>query len=182
METILCSPVSRTHLVLGKGLVVLTVSLATACLALTSNGIAVVLIKKLLGGAAKGNAFPLAVEPTSLLAMLVMVVPLAIFFSGTLLALGLYARSAKEANSYFQPLLIFTVMPAAAAALPGMELNYRLALIPILNVSLAGREIMTGTFHWGHIAVVFVSMCVYAAVAVGAAVALFKREDVLFRT
>ena len=32
METLLCSPVARTHLVLGKGLVVLTVSLATACL------------------------------------------------------------------------------------------------------------------------------------------------------
>src|ERR1019366_3215614 len=44
IETLLCSPVSRTHLVLGKGLVVLTVSLATACLSLTSNGMAMLLI------------------------------------------------------------------------------------------------------------------------------------------
>ena len=40
METLLCSPVARAHLVLGKGLVVLTVSLATACLSLFSNGAA----------------------------------------------------------------------------------------------------------------------------------------------
>ena len=31
METILCSPVSRTHLVLGKFLMVLTASIATGC-------------------------------------------------------------------------------------------------------------------------------------------------------
>jgi sodium transport system permease protein len=182
METILCSPVARTHLVLGKGLVVLTVSLATAGLSLFSNGLALVLLKRLAGDLMKGNPLPLAVEPSSLLAMLVMLLPLAIFFSGAMLALGLYSRSAKEANSYLQPLLIFTVMPAAAAALPGMELNYPLALVPVMNISLAGREIMTGTFHWNYLAVVFLSMCLYAAVAVGVAVALFKREDVLFRT
>ena len=113
---------------------------------------------------------------------MVMMLPLAIFFSGVMLAIGLYSRSAKEANSYLQPLLICTVIPAAAAALPGVELNYGLALVPVLNVSLAGREIMSGLFHWNCIAIVFGSMCLYAALAVAVAVALFKREDVLFRT
>jgi len=108
--------------------------------------------------------------------------PLAIFFSGAMLAVGLYSRSAKEANSYLQPMLICTVIPALAAALPGLDLNYGLALVPVLNVSLAGREIMSGLFHWNYIAVVFGSMCLYAALAVALAAALFKREDVLFRT
>ena len=182
METLLCSPVARTHLVLGKGLVVLTVSLATACLSLLSTGASVMLLKKLAVNSAKGNPLPLTLDPSSLLAVLVMMLPLAIFFSGALLAIGLYSRSAKEANSYLQPLLICTVIPAAAAALPGVELNYGLALVPVLNVSLAGREIMSGLFHWNYIAVVFGSMCLYAALAVALAVALFKREDVLFRT
>jgi len=182
METLLCSPVARTHLVLGKGLVVLTVSLATACLSLVSNGAALVLLKKVIGDAAKGNALPLTIDPSALLAVMVMMLPLAIFFSGAMLAIGLYSRSAKEANSYLQPLLIVTIIPAAVAAVPGVELNYRLALVPVLNVSLAGREIMSGLFHWNFMAVVFLSMCLYAAVAVAVAVALFKREDVLFRT
>ena len=59
METLLCSPVARTHLVLGKGLVVLTVSLVTACLSLVSNGAALMLLKDLMGNSAKGNALPL---------------------------------------------------------------------------------------------------------------------------
>jgi sodium transport system permease protein len=182
METLLCSPVARTHLVLGKGLVVLTVSLATACLSLVSNGAALLLLKKVIGDAAKGNPLPLTIDPSALLAVMVMMLPLAIFFSGAMLAIGLYSRSAKEANSYLQPLLIVTIIPAAVAALPGVELNYSLALVPVLNVSLAGREIMSGLFHWNYMAVVFLSMCLYAAAAVAVAVALFKREDVLFRT
>jgi sodium transport system permease protein len=182
METLLCSPVARTNLVLGKGLVVLSVSLATACLSLFSNGAALVLLRRLAGNAMKGNPLPLTLDASSLLAVMVMLLPLAIFFSGAMLAIGLYSRSAKEANSYLQPLLICTVIPAAAAALPGVELNYGLALVPVLNVSLAGREIMSGLFHWNYIAVVFGSMCLYAALAVALAVALFKREDVLFRT
>jgi sodium transport system permease protein len=182
METLLCSPVARAHLVMGKGLVVLTVSLATAFLSLFSNGAAMVMLKRLAGDSAKGNLLPLTLDPSSLFAVMVMMLPLAIFFSGAMLAIGLYSRSAKEANSYLQPLLICTVIPAAAAALPGVELNYGLALVPVLNVSLAGREIMSGLFHWNCIAVVFGSMCLYAALAVAVAVALFKREDVLFRT
>jgi sodium transport system permease protein len=182
METLLCSPVARTQLVLGKGLVVLTVSLATACLSLFSNGAAVLLLKQLAGNLAKGILLPLTIDPASLLAVLVMMLPLAVFFSAAMLAIGLYSRSAKEANSYLQPLLICAVVPAAVAALPGVELNYALALVPVLNVSLAGREIMSGLFHWNYIAVVFGSMCLYAAAAAALAVALFKREDVLFRT
>ena len=113
---------------------------------------------------------------------MVMMLPLAIFFSGALLAIGLYSRSMKEANSYLQPLMIIVVVPAIVAALPGVELNYALALVPVLNVSLAGREIMSGVIHWNYIALVFGSMCFYAALAVAVAVALFKRESVLFRT
>jgi sodium transport system permease protein len=58
-------------------------------------------------------------------------IALSVFFAATMVAIGLYSRSAKEANSYLQPLLILTVLPALAAALPGVELNGRLALVPI---------------------------------------------------
>jgi len=106
----------------------------------------------------------------------------AIFFSATMLAIGLFSRSSKEAQSYLQPLLILTILPAVASLLPGVELNYRLSLIPVLNVSLVCKEILSGTFHWNYIALIFASTCVYAFAALSVAVALFKRESVLFRT
>ncbi len=103
-------------------------------------------------------------------------------FSAALLAISLFAKSFKEAQSYISPLMIVVVLPAVAAVLPGVELNTALALVPVLNTSLVCKEIVTGTYHWGYIALIFASSCVYAAAALRIAVKLFQREDVLFRT
>jgi sodium transport system permease protein len=177
LETLLTSPVARTQLVLGKGLVVLTASLATAALSLASNGLALMFIH--WGKFAK---LPLVLDPLALAGVCVMMIPLAIFLSSVTITVGLFARSAKEANTYLQPMLLLAILPALLAALPGIDFNYSLAFIPVLNMSLLCKELLTGTCHWGHVVVVFGSMTVYAAIAVTAAVALFKRESVLFRT
>ena len=181
METLLTSPVERTNLVAGKCLVVMTAAIVTSTLALLSNGVALLLMKVLLSDSGKSSALPVSINLASLAVVGVMMIPLAVFFAAVMVAIGLYSRSAKEANSYLQPLLILTVLPALAAALPGVELNYRLALIPILNISLLARELLTGTYQWRHIALVFGIMCAYAGIAIAAAVAAFKRESVLFR-
>ncbi|MGA3180958.1 MAG: ABC transporter permease [Verrucomicrobiota bacterium] len=182
METLLCSPVARTDLVLGKCAMVLTASLVTTLLSLGSTGASFMLAKKMAAGMAGGGELPLTMDVSSLAAVFVMMLPVAIFFSATMLAIGLFSRSSKEAQSYLQPLLILTILPAVASLLPGVELNYRLSLIPVLNVSLVCKEILSGTFHWNYIALIFASTCVYAFAALSVAVALFKRESVLFRT
>jgi len=180
METLLCSPVSRTHLVLGKCLAVLTTSAATTLLSLSSTGICFELGKRM--AASGGLALPLTMDAMGLAAVFLMMLPLAIFFSATMVAIGLFSRSSKEAHSYVQPLLVITIMPAVASLLPGVELNSGLALVPVVNISLISKELLSGTCHWSYIAIIFGSTCVYAALAVTAAVALFKRESVLFRT
>jgi sodium transport system permease protein len=181
METLLCSPVRRRHLVLGKVLIVLTVSLATGFLAVASNGAGLLVMKWLAGEAKGASAAPMALDPLALAAVCVVMVPVAAFLSAVLIAAGLFARSTKEANSYLQPLLLLVLIPAIAGAMPGMEINPRLALIPILNVNLLSREILTGIWHWKYVALVFGSTCFYAAVAIGVAIGLYHREEVLFR-
>jgi sodium transport system permease protein len=179
IETLLCSPVARTHLVLGKFLMVLTAALATAILSLSSTGVSLALLRQLVSREAP---LPLTIDSASLAAVFVMMLPMAAFFSAISMAIGLFSRSSKEANSYLQPLLVVIIVPAVAAVLPGVELNARLALIPVLNVSLVSKEIFSGTYHWNYIALIFGSMCFYAALALAAAVAMFNRESVLFRT
>jgi len=74
------------------------------------------------------------------------------------------------------------LLPAMAALLPGVDINMKLAWVPILNVCLVSREILSGAFHWDLIGIVFASSCVYAAAALAAAIRVFKSETVLFRT
>jgi sodium transport system permease protein len=185
IETILCSPISRTHLVLGKFLMVLTASIATAVLAITSMAFSFGAGKKLLLGLTQGDldaALQITITAKAMVSVFFVVLPLAVFFSAALLALSVFAKSFKEAQSYVSPLMLVVVMPAIAALLPGVELNTALALVPVLNTSLVSKEIITGTYHWNLIALIFLSSTVYAAAALAIAVKLFQREDVLFRT
>jgi len=184
METILSSPTSRTHLVLGKFLVVLTASLVTAMCSLLSMTTIYLISRGVLGIAMQGK-FSLGsftVAPASVLAVIVMLIPLAVLFSALLLMLGTFARSFKEAQSYAGPLILIAILPAVAGLLPGVELSPKLALVPILNLSLVSKEIFTGAFPWGYIGMVFLATCLYAGVALWAATRMFNRESVLFRT
>ena len=185
METILCSPVSRTHLVLGKFLMVLTASIATAVLTILSMAVSFGAGKKMLLAFTYGAAdaaLQITITGKAIVSIFIVVLPLAVFFSAALLALSLFAKSFKEAQSYISPLMIAVVLPAVAALLPGVELTPALALLPVLNTSLVSKEIISGTYHWDLIALIFLSSSAYASIALAIAVKLFQEEDVLFRT
>jgi len=186
METILSSPISRFDLVMGKFFLVLTASLVTAALSVLSMGISFWGIQQLKAFDVTKNpdatAMQLQIKLPAVLSVFLMALPLAVLFSAGLITISLFAKSYKEAQSYISPLMIVVILPAVAAMLPGVELTAKLALIPILNVSLLCKELVTGTYHWNFIALIFLSTCVYAAGALFLAVKMFQREDVLFRS
>ena len=121
-------------------------------------------------------------DPLGVVAVVGMALPMIVLFAAVLFAISLFAKSFKEAQSYVSPLIIVIIMPAAIGMLPGVELNARLALVPILNVSLASKELVSGVWHWNYLALIFGSTCLYAGIALSLAVRMFNREDVIFRT
>jgi len=186
METILSSPISRVHLVLGKFFLVLTAALVTAALSVTSMGVSFWGSQKFhafdAGSASVAGSSQLHISVGAILSVFLMALPLAVMFSAALLTIALFARSHKEAQSYITPLMFIVIIPAIAAMLPGVELTPKLALIPILNVSLLCKDLIAGTYHWNLIAIIFGSTCAYAAAALFLAVKMFQRESVLFRS
>jgi len=186
IETILSSPVSRMHLVLGKFFLVLTAALVTAALSVTSMGVsfwAAQHFHAFDAANAPGDApIQLHVGMGAILSVFVMALPLAVLFSAALITIALFAKSYKEAQSYISPLMFIVIIPAVAAMLPGVELTPKLALVPILNVSLLCKDLIAGTYHWDSIALIFSSTCVYAAAALFIAIKMFQRESVLFRS
>lgn len=193
METLLCSPVGRVDLVLGKFLMILTASLATVACSLISMTVTLTVGGSMLAqkiGA--GNAAAAAraseriqsmttLDPVGLIGVMGMVLPMVVLFAAALFAISLFAKSFKEAQSYVSPLLLVIIMPAMIGMIPGVELNWRLALVPVLNVSLASKELVSGVWNWGLLGVIFGSTCLYAGVALAFAVRMFNREDVIFR-
>ena len=184
METILCCPIDRTNLVLGKFLMVLVASVSTVVLALMSTGAMFGFTKHLLARSLPPESlrYVTTIDPLGLAGVFLLLLPVAVMLSALLLMLGLFSKSFREAQSYAGPLMLVAIVPTVAAILPGVEINYTLALVPLVNVSLACKDIMSGAWHWNYLLLIFASASVYAAGALAATVWMFHREDVLFRS
>lgn len=190
METLLCSPVARIDLVLGKFFMVLTGSLSAMLLSLVSLGGSAMAAGLLFGGGRAGaaassrtaGALIPTIDPLGLLGVVGMILPVAVLFSAVVFTVALFAKTQKEAQSYVGPLMIIVILPAVVGMLPGIDLDAGLACVPVLNLSLVCRELLSGVWHWPYLAIIFGSSCFYAALALLLAVRMFRREDVIFRT
>jgi sodium transport system permease protein len=183
IETVLSSPISRLDLVIGKFLLVFSASLVSAILSVTSMGTSFAILgHSHLMNSSGGQSLDLNLGWLSVVAVFFMALPLAVLFSAVLMTIALFAKTYKEAQSYLTPLTFLVIVPAIASIMPGVELTPKLALIPVLNTSLVCKEIITGTYHWNSIILIFTSTCIYAAAALFLAVKMFQRESVLFRS
>ncbi len=179
LETLLLAPVPRHQVVLGKFLVIFAAGVAAATLSVSSLGIW--LATK--GGAVDGvfGEVIRSVGVGDLLMIGVMVLPLASVFAAVLLSVSIYAKSFKEAQSYAAPLQMIFVLPAVAAMLPGVELDWGTAMIPITNVALATKELVKGTMDPTLLVAILSSNIALALVLLVFCTKWCKRENVLFR-
>lgn len=180
LETLLICPVERSALVLGKFLTVITAGILTALIMIISFGgwgyvagslMGVDLVAKLMS----------SLGVVDLALILLMLLPLTMIFGSLVLALSIYARSFKEAQSYTGPLFTVVFIPLVIALLPGVELNVKTALIPVTNISLVIKELVKGTIDYAMLAVVLGSSALLAAVLMYYCTRWFQRESVLFR-
>jgi len=183
LEPLLASPASREEIVLGKIFASTTASFLTALLTIASLLVAIQRLgmgqngeelEKLVSRAAPG--------PGAMALILLTLLPTALFAASIMIAIALFARSFKEAQSLLTPVIMAVVVPAVVGMLPGLELNVGLALIPVFNVSQLIKEIIIGEYSPINFATAFASNIFYALVAFWISVRIFKTESVLFRS
>lgn len=182
LETILVTPVSRLDIATGKFLTVLTASVITIILATTSMSLTASFGFAKIGQFASEQQIQFSIKPLSILLLLALMFPIACLFSSALLSVALFAKTYKEAQSYITPLMFVVILPAMISFLPGFELDWRLVFIPIVNISLAAKEVLMGTYKWGFILLIFISTFIYAGFSIFVTKRLFEKEEVLFRT
>ncbi|SFT87708.1 sodium transport system permease protein [Lishizhenia tianjinensis] len=175
IETLLTTPVARYKILIGKMGVVVLSGLAASTFAL-------------VGLYLSFEVFDMAEDPRIIevvhsilspgfIAMLyVLLIPLTIFFAGVMIPICVYAKSFKEAQSIITPLNIVIVLPAMVGFFPGIELDYTTAMIPVVNVVLATKELIAGTLDPVLLALSFGVMLTLAAIAVGVSYKQFDKE------
>ncbi|WP_337843339.1 ABC transporter permease [Rheinheimera sp.] len=180
LETLLICPISRTAIVLGKFLTVLTTGLATALITVTSFGGWGYVIGSMMGVDIVEKTMS-TLGLADLVLILLMLIPLSSIFASLLLSLSIYARSFKEAQNYVGPLSMIIFMPLVVALLPGVELNWAMAMLPVTNVALAIKELIKGTMDTGMLLAILGSTVVLAGAMLAFCVSWFQKEKVLFR-
>jgi sodium transport system permease protein len=179
LETLLLAPVRRREIVLGKFLVIFTTGVTAALLCITSIGVTLASKVKEVTGVLGEVIGSVSVVDLALIAA--MLIPTAAMFAALLLSVSIYARSFKEASSYCGPLNMVVIVPAIIAMLPGVELNWRWAMVPITNISLAIKELVKGTMDYAMLIVILGSSIVIAGGLLVFCTKWFEREAVIFR-
>jgi sodium transport system permease protein len=179
IETLLVSPANRLQIVLGKFLVVMQASLMSAVVGFIGMYIAVQQLNDVSGKLM--NILLKILEFKSIALVLSLLIPISIFFAAILLSLSIYAKSFKEAQSIMTPLNFMVIAPAAIGMMPGIKLTAITAMIPILNISLASKEVLAGTIKTGLLVETYLSLFVLAGITLYFCTQWFKREDVIFR-
>lgn len=180
IETVLSTPVDRWKLLLGKLMVVVTMGMATAFLALIG-----LFVGLSLSGTLPDVIMDLIVgilTPGFIAGFLLMLLPLTVFFAGIMIPATVFAKSYKEAQSILSPMNFLVILPAVIGMMPGIELNVVTALIPVLNVALATKELIAGSIDPLLYALVLLSLLALAGAAVFVSFKRFGNEKNILRT
>lgn len=190
METLLISPASRAEIVMGKFFTVLLASILTALLnllsmALTGLQLARQLATATASQAANRRAIALIAPPSLETGfwIILLLIPLAVFFSALCLALAVLARSMKEGQYYMTPLYLVCLPLMLLSLAPGVELNLFYSLVPVTGVALLLKSLIQGDYEVAarYFLTVLLPTAAYGALALRWAVDQFQREEVLFR-
>lgn len=176
IETLLTTPVARWKILFGKmGVVVLSGLMAS-----TFNLLGLVLsleVFDLVKDPEILKAINDILSPAFIFMLYLLLFPLIVFFAGIMIPIAVRAKSFKEAQSIISPLNVAVIFPAMVGLLPGIELNTITALIPIVNIVLATKELIAGTLEWHLVAISFGVMVTLATLAVFLSYRKFEGES-----
>ena len=179
LETLLLAPIPRHQIVLGKFFAVFCGGIIAVLLNIASLGTWIAIKAGQLRGTLGTMLGSIGWLDLTLLAL--MLIPVAAMFASLLLSVSIFARNSPEASSLISPFGIVLIVPAVLAMLPGVELNWFWASVPVTNVSLAMKELVKGTMDYTMLVAIFGSSTLIAGLLLFFCTKWFNRESVLFR-
>jgi sodium transport system permease protein len=185
LETLLSSPAERSEIVWGKLLTVMAFSMATSLLNMISMGATAMIFMRQFASAGEAGAL-LQIGPppwSSVIWLVLALIPTSALFSALALAIAAFARSSKEGHYYLMPLLFIVLPLMLFPTMPMVELTLGTSIIPLAGLMLLLRAVIEGEFTQA-LAYFFPVTLVTAFccwLAIRWAIDQFSSEAVLFR-
>ena len=182
LETLLTLPVTNFQMILSKYVSVALFACVTAMLSLLSLGGSVLFLmfglSPELAEQMQGFSFQALLSQLPLLVVTLLVT--ALLVTALCMCFCVFARSFKEANNYITPVMLVVMFGSMSAMLPSVRLDYRTALIPIVNVSLMVKQIIAQQLDAGLAGTTILVNFGYSVVTVWVLARMYNSEDILF--
>lgn len=177
-ETTLSLGTSRLSVMVAKYLVVTTFGFLAGGLNLAAMAVSLgAIVKPLLGP--EDADLALTLSPGAVPVAAAAALLLAAFVAAGMLLLASFARTFKEGQAMITPFYMLTLLPAVFLSVPGLELTYPLALVPVVNVALLLRGAIGGTLGWGPALVATLASLATVWGAIRLATMVLRFEDVV---
>jgi len=179
LETLLSSPATKFEITMGKLLVVSLTGLVSGLVSVLGISSSLFFIDN-IPEQIQSTIMEL-ISPFMIFSVVILMIPIAIFFASMLLSISFYARSFKEAQSLMAPLNMVIIVPLFLSLGPGMEIDHATALMPLINVGLLMKEILAGSVEPIYFIETLSSLLFFAAVGIRFSVYWFDKENTIFR-
>lgn len=178
LEPLLSTQAGRLSILWGKFLAITVMGVITTVASLSGVMIAMRQNEGLFGSTSGVN-LPI---PTILLIALVSIL-ITMVFGALELAISIYARSFKEAQTYLTPLMVIAFIPAYSSYMTDAKNISTMSFnVPIVNAISLIKEFLVGIYNPVHILLTFGWIIIYIIASILFARYMFSREEVIFRT
>jgi sodium transport system permease protein len=143
LETLLTTAAGRVEIVTAKQLAILVVALVITLIQALN-----LLLYIVVGIIPVPESFAFSISAGDAALIFLLFLPAAATAASVLLLISGRAGSYKEAQLLFFPVFLVTMVICAAPFLPGIELRSAIVLVPIVNISIAVKDLMAGNHDW----------------------------------
>ncbi|WP_053983311.1 ABC transporter permease subunit/CPBP intramembrane protease [Niameybacter massiliensis] len=182
IETLLTLPVSNLELIIGKFLAVAIISIISAVLNVISIVASIMLV--MISADLSGMMSQLNIDAkrfiVPFLIAFICILIFALIVSAISMCVCSMAKSFKEAQNYATPLMLVLMLPGYASMIPGLELTTATACIPIVNVVLLIKSVLTFQYNIGAMAIVIVTNFGFLILSLIILAKMFNSEEILF--
>lgn len=95
----------------------------------------------------ENESITFTVGPQTLVVLLAGVVGVSFFVAAALMLCSIFARTFREGQALTTPMFMVIALPVLPLSDPSLQLNTKLAFVPLVNLALVWRQALQGEFH-----------------------------------
>lgn len=182
LETLFTLPISNLELVMGKYMAVSFCAIVTAFLNIISILISITFMILTAGVASEIDMLKFDFTQMIFPGFITMICIglFAMVVSAISMCVCSLAKSFKDAQNYITPVILIVIIPSYVSMIPNIELDGFTSTIPVVNISLLIKSVLSFKFDLNLIAVVLISNFAFMILSVFLLSKMFNSEEILF--